>query len=91
MRARTMNKKQMCLKNRPLGSPCACRSRSLRREFPGSPVVKIPRFHCRRHEFSPWLGELRSHMPRSVAPNKQKQQTKINKKPHEQELTLWTG
>ena len=45
----------------------------------GSPVVKILCFHCRRHEFSPWLGKLRSHMPRSVAKNKQKQQHKINK------------
>ena len=24
--------------------------------FPGSPVVKILCFHCRRQEFSPWLG-----------------------------------
>ena len=25
-------------------------------EFPGSPVVKTLRFHCRAHGFNPWLG-----------------------------------
>ena len=25
-------------------------------EFPGSPVVRIPRFHCRGHRFDPWSG-----------------------------------
>ena len=25
-------------------------------EFPGSPVVRTPRFHCRRHGFDPWSG-----------------------------------
>ena len=31
-------------------------------DFPGGPVVKDPRFHCRGHEFDPWSGELRSCM-----------------------------
>ena len=26
------------------------------RDFPGSPVVSTPRFHCRGHEFDPWSG-----------------------------------
>lgn len=26
------------------------------REFPGDPVVRAPRFHCRGHRFQPWLG-----------------------------------
>ena len=25
-------------------------------DFPGSPVTKIPFFHCRGHRFNPWLG-----------------------------------
>ena len=24
-------------------------------DLPGGPVVKIPHFHCRGHEFDPWL------------------------------------
>ena len=27
-------------------------------EFPGGPVVRTPRFHCREPRFSPWLGNL---------------------------------
>ena len=26
------------------------------RDFPGSPVVKMPHFQCRGHGFDPWLG-----------------------------------
>ena len=26
------------------------------REFPGSPVVRPPRFQCRGHGFNPWTG-----------------------------------
>ena len=26
------------------------------RDFPGSPLVKTPRFHCGGHGFHPWLG-----------------------------------
>ena len=26
------------------------------RDFPGSPVVKTPRFHCGGDGFDPWLG-----------------------------------
>jgi len=25
-------------------------------DFPGSPVVRAPCFHCRRHGFDPWSG-----------------------------------
>ena len=25
-------------------------------DFPGSPVVKTPRFHCRGHGLAPWSG-----------------------------------
>ena len=25
-------------------------------DFPGDPVVKTPRFHCRGHGFDPWSG-----------------------------------
>ena len=28
----------------------------IRGDFPGSPVVTTPHFHCREHKFSPWLG-----------------------------------
>ena len=27
-----------------------------KRDFPDSPEVEIPRFHCRRHGFDPWSG-----------------------------------
>ena len=30
--------------------------RSSRREFPGSPVVRTPSFHCRGHGFDPGRG-----------------------------------
>ena len=26
------------------------------RDFPGSPVVKTPCFHCRGRRFDPWVG-----------------------------------
>ena len=26
------------------------------KDFPGGSVVKISRFHCKGHEFSPWWG-----------------------------------
>ena len=29
---------------------------------------KTPHFHCREHGFNPWLGNLRSRMPCSMAP-----------------------
>ena len=28
----------------------------LKRDFPGSPVVKTPSLHCRGHRFDPWSG-----------------------------------
>ena len=28
----------------------------VRGDFPGSPEVTTPHFHCREHEFNPWLG-----------------------------------
>ena len=31
-----------------------------KRGFPGSPVVKNPHFHCRRHMFDPYSGNFDS-------------------------------
>ena len=43
-------------------------------DFPGSPVVKTPCFHCRGLGFDPWPGgayrQGRSHMPGGTAKNK---------------------
>ena len=50
----------------------------LLRDFPGGPVVKTPRFHCRGLGFNQgsWIlslvRELRSHMPGSEAKKKKK-------------------
>ena len=27
-------------------------------DFPGTPVVKTPSFHCRGHGFDPWSGKI---------------------------------
>ena len=35
--------------------------KKLHREFPGSPVVRILCFHCRRHGFDPWLKTKTPH------------------------------
>ena len=35
---------------------CTKVKQTLTGDFPGSPVVKTPRFHCREHGFDPWLG-----------------------------------
>ena len=43
-------------------------------EFPGGPVVRIPRFHCRGHGVPSLVGELRSRMPRG---QKEKKKRKI--------------
>ena len=48
------------------GIRSSCIGLSETRDFPGGPVVKTPRFHCRGHGFSP-CGELRSHMPCGTA------------------------
>ena len=40
-------------------------------DFPGSPVVKTPRFHCRVRVHS-LVGELRSRMPCGTAKKKKK-------------------
>ena len=45
--------------------------------FPGSPVVRAPRFHCWGHGFDPWSGNLRSCMLRGMA---KKTKTKTNQK-----------
>ena len=48
------------------------------RGFPGGPVVKTLRFHCRGLEF--WIrslvGELRSHMPQGTDTHTQKERIK---------------
>ena len=41
--------KTQCTPKLKTKSPKHCR------EFPGSPVVMTPCFHCRGHGFSPWL------------------------------------
>ena len=40
------------------------------RDFPTSPVVKIPCFHRWRHKNHPQSEELRSHMPQGMAKKK---------------------
>ena len=35
------------------------------RDFPGGPMVRTPRFHCRGPRFHPLIGELRSLKPRT--------------------------
>ena len=35
--------------------PC-CLQNQPTRDFPGGPVVKTPRFHCRGRKFNPWSG-----------------------------------
>ena len=42
------------------------------REFPGGPVVRTPRFHCRGLRFHPWFGELRPHKLCGVAKREKK-------------------
>ena len=37
-------------------------------DLPGGPVVEIPHFHCRGHEFCPWPGKF--HKLCSVAKKK---------------------
>ena len=37
------------------------------REFPGGPVVRILRFHCRGHGFNSWAREIRSCKPQGAA------------------------
>ena len=37
-------------------SPAGCGEELKVPGFPRGPVVKTPHFHCRRHRFSPWLG-----------------------------------
>ena len=51
------------------------------RDFPGGPVVKTPCFHCMGHEFKSLVGELRPHMPHSVA-KKKKQHDRARMHPH---------
>ena len=47
-------------------------------EFPGSPVVRTPRFHC-RGQVQSLVRELRSCMPRSAAKKKkEKKKAEIN-------------
>ena len=35
--------------------------------FTGGSVGRTPPIHCRGHRFDPWVRELRSHMPLSLA------------------------
>ena len=45
-------------------------------DFPGSPVVKTPSFHCRGHGFDPWSGELRPRRPRHGQKEKKRKKKK---------------
>ena len=45
------------------------------RDFPGGPVVKIPRFHCRGHGFHPWSGKY------AAWPGQKKNSRKFSEKP----------
>ena len=40
-------------------------------EFPGSPVIRTPHFHCRKHRLNPWLGNRDPVSPK-VQPERQK-------------------
>ena len=44
--------------------------KKIKKDFPGGPVVKIPRFQCRGRGFDSLVGEPRSHMPRGAAEKK---------------------
>lgn len=48
------------------------------RDFPGGPVVKAPRFHCRRHGLHPW--------PRNKDPSRRTAWSKKKKKKKECEV-----
>ena len=47
------------------------------RDFPGGPVVNTPCFQCRGPDFDPWVGELKSCMPHSVAKKKKRKNEKV--------------
>ena len=47
-------------------------------DYPGSPVIKIPHFHFRRHGgIRSLVRELRSHMPLSTAKKKRKKEKNL--------------
>ena len=46
-------------------------------DFPGGPVVKTLRFHCRGHGFDPWSGKIPSRAARCDQKKKQNRKTKI--------------
>ena len=50
------------------------KSKVRRRDFPGGPVVKTPRFHCRERRFNPWSG---NQDPTCRAGCSQKKKTKV--------------
>ena len=49
-------------------------------EFPGGPVVRIPRLHCKGHRFDTQLGKLRCCIPWGAAKKKKKNRVFVNKK-----------
>ena len=55
------NKRDMCNSSKKLNNVW---------DFPGGPVVKTPCSQCRGCGVGSLVGELRSHMPLSVAPPK---------------------
>lgn len=64
--------KTIILAGKTVDCVCACCHLSLdcrdlwMGDFPGSPVVRSLRFHCRRRGFPPWAGKLRSHMSKKI-------------------------
>ena len=59
--------------------------------FPGGPVVKTPRFHCRERRFSPWSGQLRSRKVGSGQRGKKKKTHKPSKIKYKEKILKAQG
>ena len=46
----------MLINEEPLFLQTVSQNEDLKRDFSGSPVVKTPSLHCRKHGFDPWSG-----------------------------------
>ena len=57
-------------------------------EFPGGPLVRTPYFHCRRHKFDLWSGNLD---PLSPAERPKKKKKKKKKKELMKEKSIKEG
>ena len=56
---------------------CVCAKADVMWVFPGSPVVKIPGFHCQGPQIQPLVGELSYYKPYSMVKNFLKSPTDI--------------